>query len=240
MPTEPVTASGGSPLAEVAAGPTKKGIDRAAGAEGPADPAAPVAIIGAEDALEGAKQGFVEARMIPGGPERPATSPGRTGPAPPHSVSGKPASIARGSSCSSANVWTCGRVDVWTCGTIQESHGLLPQKPPGGDTLPRSGVHRTRAQVARQGIGSDKETSPPAKGGAESSCRPLWERREGAGTDFPAQSLRPDRRSPRETRPERFFLDPARTRTRLGRLRSGPPGYRASSRFPALPRSPPP
>ena len=121
--------------------------------------------------------------MIPGGPERPATSPGRTGPAPPHSVSGKPASIARGSSCSSAN--------VWTCGTIQESHGLLPRKPPGGDTLPCSAIYRTRAHVARQGIGTEKETSPPAKGGAELSRRPLWERREGAGADFPAQWTSP-------------------------------------------------
>lgn len=78
MPPEPVTASGGSPLAEVEGGPTEDGIDRAPVAQGPADPAAPGGIIGEGDALAAVNAAFVEGRMIPGGPERPIISAGMT------------------------------------------------------------------------------------------------------------------------------------------------------------------
>jgi len=109
-------------LADAEFGPPEDGIDRPPLVEEPFDPASLVTAICAVAALEAVSKWLVELRMIAGGPERPATSAGRTDPAPQHAVGVNPASSARGSSCSSVDVWTCGRVDVWTCGAVQESH----------------------------------------------------------------------------------------------------------------------
>lgn len=221
MPPEPVMESGNAQLAEDETGATEEGIEGPPLAEEPVDPVPPAAIKGAEDAIDVVSRGLTQARTTPDGLERPATSPGRTGPAPPHSAGVNPASIARGSSCSTVGVWMRGCVDAWTDSGIA---WLAPAEASRRNLSPPSwaSLYECSERSSRNRFKDRNATLRQGRCGRVLS----------AALETPPSSDRSDRLSSGITGPGRFLSDPAGARTRLERLRPGCPSADSARPFP--------